>query len=90
MFAVQDASITDYRRYRVFEDQLLLAVVFQEDRVLIEGPNLPRELDPADKVNGDWGFVLPYRIQESILNILCRLVFHDADLRYSYTGWMLR
>jgi hypothetical protein len=76
MFAVQDASIADYRRYRVFEDQLLLAVVLQEYRVLIEGPNFPREFDPADKVNGDWGFVLPNRIQESILNILCRLVFH--------------
>jgi hypothetical protein len=76
MFAVQDASVADYRRYCMFEDQLLLAVVLQEDRVLIEGPNLPRELDPADKVNGDWGFVLSNRIQERILNILCRLVFH--------------
>jgi len=90
MLTVKDTPVADYSRYRVLEYQLLLAVVFEEDRVLIEGTDLSRKLDTADQVNGDGGFVLPYRIQESILNILCRLVFHDADLRYSYTGWMLR
>jgi hypothetical protein len=90
MLTVQDASVADYRRYRVFEDQLLLAVVLQENRVLIKGPDFAGQLDAADEVNGDWGFVLPNSIQESVLNILCRLVFHDADLRSSFTGWMLR
>src|SRR6266567_4865230 len=90
VFSVQDATVADYSRYRVFEDQLLLAVVLQENRVLIEGPNFTCKLDATDQVNGDWSFVLPNRIQESVLNILCRLVFHDADLRFSLTGWMLR
>ena len=90
MLAMQYASVADHSGYCVLEYQLLLAVVFEEDRVLIEGTDLSRKLDTTDQVNGDGGFVLPYRIQESILNILCRLVFHDADLRYSYTGWMLR
>jgi hypothetical protein len=89
MFTVQDASIADHSRYRVLEDQLLLAVVLQQDRVLIEGPDFTGEFDAANQVNGDWSFVLPNRIQESVLNILCRLVFHVPISAFS-KGWMVR
>jgi hypothetical protein len=85
MFAVQDAPIADYRRYCVLEDQLLLAVVLQKHRVLIEGPDLAGELDPADKVNSDGCFVLPNRIQERVLNILCRLGIHGPISSYHCT-----
>jgi len=84
MLTMQDASFADHSRYYVLEYQLFLAVVLKEDRVLIKGTDLSRKLDTTDQVDRYGGFVLPYRIQESVLNILCRLVFHDADLQYSY------
>jgi hypothetical protein len=86
MFAVQYASVAYHGRDGVLEDQLLLAIVLQENRVLVEGPNFSGQLNAADKVNGDGGFVFPNRIQERILNILCRLVFHNADLLLSSWG----
>src|SRR5581483_8182077 len=60
----------------VFENQLLLAIVFQQHGILIEGPDFSSELDAADQINRDGGFVLPNRVQKGVLNILCRLVLH--------------
>jgi hypothetical protein len=60
----------------VLEDKLFLAVVFQEHGILIEGPDLTRQLDAAYQVNGNGGFVLAHRVQKCILNVLCRLVLH--------------
>jgi hypothetical protein len=80
VLAVKHAPVAHHGGNGVLEDELFLAVVFQKHGVLIERPDFPGELDSADKVNGDGGLVLPNGIQERILNILCRLVFHDADL----------
>ena len=63
----------NHSRDRVLEDQLLLRVVFQQHRILVEGADFPCQLDAADQVNRNGAFVLSDRIQESILNILCRL-----------------
>jgi hypothetical protein len=60
----------------VFEDQLLLAIVFQKNGILVEGTDLTGELDAADQINRNGGLVLANRIQKSVLNILCRLVLH--------------
>jgi hypothetical protein len=60
----------------VFKDKLFLAVVLEEHGILIEGPDLSRQLYAADQVYGDRGFVLPHRVQKGILNVLCRLVLH--------------
>src|SRR5215469_7827112 len=70
----------------MLEDQLLLAVVFQQNRVLVEGPDLPGKFDSAYKVDGDGSLVLPNSIQERILNILCRLIFHDCRSPTSSKG----
>src|SRR3954468_17297166 len=78
---VHHGTIADYRRNRVFEDQLLLAVVLEKNRVLVERADPSGQLHAADQINGDRGLVLADRIQKSILNVLCRLTVHGADLR---------
>jgi hypothetical protein len=60
----------------VFENQLLLAIVFQQHRIFVEGPDFSGELDAADQVNRDWGLVLANGVQKCVLDILCRLVLH--------------
>src|ERR1700691_5511854 len=60
----------------MFEDQLLLAVILQQHRILIKRPDLSSQLNSADQVNRDGSFVLPDGVQECVLNILCRLVIH--------------
>ncbi len=64
----------------MFEDQLLLAVVFQQYRIFIERPDLACELDSADEVDGDRTLIFSHGVKKSILNVLCRLLFHGADL----------
>src|SRR5579863_953736 len=76
MLTVEHAPIADHGGNGVLEDQLLLAVVFKKHGILVEGPNFSGELDAADQVNGDGGLVLANRIQEGVLNILCRLILH--------------
>jgi hypothetical protein len=73
---MEHTPVTNHRRYCVLENQLLLAIVLEEHGILIEGPNFSGKLDAADQVNGDWGLVLANRIQEGVLNVLCRLIFH--------------
>src|SRR6202040_273732 len=69
-------SIAHNCRDRVLKDQLLLAVVFQQHRILVERSYFPSELNAADQINGDGGLVLADRVQEGVLNVLCRLVIH--------------
>lgn len=57
----------------VLENQLFLIAVFEEHRVLVEGTNLARKLDTANQVDGDERFVFADGVEESVLNILCRL-----------------
>src|SRR5579859_2407688 len=73
---VHDASIAHNCRDRVLEDQLLLAVVFQQHGILVERSYFSSELYAADQINGDGGLVLADRVQEGVLNVLCRLVIH--------------
>src|SRR5579863_8445942 len=60
----------------MFENQLFLAVVFQEHGVFIKRPDLSCQLDAADQINRNGGFVFPNGVQKGVLNILCRLVLH--------------
>jgi len=69
----------------MLEDQLFLRVVFEQNRVFIKGTNLACQLDAANKVDGDGAFVLADRIQERILNILCRLGIHGPISSYHRT-----
>ena len=80
MFTVQNTSVAHHRRDRVLDDQLFLAVVLQEHGVLVEGADLTGELDAADQVYRYRGLVLANRIQECVLNILCRLGFHALPI----------
>src|ERR1700722_2979231 len=73
---VHHASVAHHGRDRMLEDQLLLAVVFQQHRILVKRPDLSSQLDTADQINGDGGLVLADSVQECVLNVLCRLVVH--------------
>ncbi len=57
----------------MLEDQLLLAIVLQQDGIFIERPDLPRQLDAAYQVDCDRTLVFSHCIEKSILNVLCRL-----------------
>jgi hypothetical protein len=83
MLAMEHAPVAHHCRNSVLENQLLLTVVFEEHGILIEGPDLAGKLDAADQVNRNGGFVLANGIQEGVLNVLCRLIFHFADLLLS-------
>jgi hypothetical protein len=69
----------------VLEDQLFLRVVLEQYRILIEGTYLACQLYTADEVDGDGAFVLADRIQEGILNVLCRLGIHGPISSYHRT-----
>ena len=57
----------------VLEDQLFLRVILEQNRVFIEGTYLACQLYTANQVDSNGAFVLADRIQERILNVLCRL-----------------
>src|SRR5665213_3592589 len=79
-FHVRPYASADDRGDGVFEDKLLLGVVFEQHGVLVKGAYLAGELDSADQIDGDGALVLADGVQESVLNVLCRLGFHGADL----------
>ena len=60
----------------MFENELLLRIILKQNGILVEGTYLAGQLYAADQVDGDRAFVLADRIQERILNILCRLGIH--------------
>ena len=64
----------------MLENELLLVVGLQHDRVFVEGPDPSAQLYSTHQINRDWRLVLASSIEKSILNILCRLGFHCADL----------
>lgn len=72
----------------MLEDQLLLIVVFQKNGVFIERANPARKLDATYEVDRDWTLVFANSIQERILNVLCRLGIHVADLLIHYLSYM--
>jgi hypothetical protein len=73
---VQAAS-DHHRRYGVLENQLLLIARFEHHRVLIEGTNPSRQLDPADQVDCDILPLFAGGVEKGILDILLRrLRFH--------------
>jgi hypothetical protein len=78
-------ATADHRGDCVLKDQLFLRVVLEQNRVFIEGTYLACQLDSADKVDGDGAFVLADRIQERILNVLCRLGIHGPISSYHRT-----
>ena len=51
--------LRDHRGDRVLEDQLLLIIGFQNQRVLIETLDSARELDSAHQIDGKDDLVLP-------------------------------
>src|SRR5208282_1553612 len=65
--------------YGVLEDQLLLVVVFQDYRVLVEGANPSGQFHAAEQVKRDGNLVLTSSIQKRILNVLSCLEFHGSS-----------
>src|SRR3954471_17894558 len=70
----------NHRGNSVLEDQLFLIVGLEHDRIFIERPDAARQLPSAHQVNRDDGFFFACRIEKRVLDVLCRLVFHLADL----------
>jgi hypothetical protein len=64
----------------VLEDELLLIIGVEHDRILVKGPNPAAQLDSAHQVNGDGRFIFASSIKKGVLNVLRRLCFHFADL----------
>jgi len=79
-FAMMRAARHHHRGDRVFENQLLLIVGFQNHRILVKRANATAQLYAAHQINGDRGLVFASSIEEGVLNILRRLRFHCADL----------
>jgi len=84
-FSEMRASRHNYGGDRMLEDELLLVVGLQHDRVFVEGPDPSAQLYSTHQINRDWRLVLASSIEKSILNILCRLCFHCADLSLTRT-----
>src|SRR5690348_9006161 len=63
-----------YRRNGMLEDQLLLIVGLQHHRIFVEGADAPGELDAAQQVKGDGGFVFSGCVEKRILDVLRRLI----------------
>ena len=57
----------------MLEDELFLRIGFQQDGVFGERPDFARELNATDQVNGYCALILADRVQEGVLNVLCRL-----------------
>jgi hypothetical protein len=75
-FDVMTALGHDYRRNSMLENELFLIVGFQDYRILIKGPNAAREFHATEQINGDLDSVLARSVEERVLNVLCRLIFH--------------
>jgi hypothetical protein len=62
----------------VLEDQLLLVIGLQDQRILIETLDSPRKLYAAHEINREENFVLTGVIQKAILYVLRRF-FHSGS-----------
>jgi len=58
----------------MLENQLFLAVALQDQRILIKTANTSGKFDATQKIHRDDEFFLAYSIQESVLDILRRLL----------------
>src|SRR5437879_13121138 len=63
----------------VLEDQLLLVVGLEHDRIFVERANTARQLHAAEQINGDARPLLASRIEEEIANIVRRLILHGRS-----------
>ena len=70
--------LRNHRRDRVFEDQLLLIVGLQHQRVFVETLDSPLEFHAAHQVNGDDDLILAGVVQKAILDIL-RWLIHASS-----------
>src|ERR1700736_2585314 len=60
----------------MLENQLLLAVVFEQPRILVKRAYFACEFDSADQVYRDRSLIFADRIKKRVLNVLCRLIAH--------------
>ena len=65
----------------MFKDELFLVVGLEHHRVLVKRTDSASQLHAAQQVNRDGVFLFAGRIQERILDVLCRLTIH-ADLLF--------
>jgi hypothetical protein len=73
----------------MLENQLLLAVVLKQHRILVKRAYFACEFDSADQVYRDRSLIFADRIKKRVLNVLCRLIvhvpisnFYNVELRY--------
>src|SRR5450631_307666 len=73
----------------MLENQLLLAVVFEQLRILVERAYFACEFNSADQVYRDRSLIFADRVEKRVLNVLCRLIVHvpisnflNVELRY--------
>src|SRR5438067_12124338 len=59
---------------RMLENQLLLIVRFEHERVFVKAPDAARELDTAQEVDCDHSFFFARIIEKAVLNVLRWLV----------------
>lgn len=57
----------------MFEDQLFLAVVLEQDGILIKRADLSCEFNSTHQIDRDGALVFADRVQKRILNVLRRL-----------------
>src|SRR5579864_5706544 len=60
----------------MLEDQLFLIVGLQHDRIFVERTDSARQLDPTQQVDRDVELFFAGRVEERVLDVLRRLVFH--------------
>ncbi len=63
----------------MLEDQLLLIIGLKNDRIFVERANTPSQLDAAQQINGDIDLFFAGCVEEGILDVLRRLVFHSRS-----------
>src|ERR1700753_1203796 len=76
VIAVQHGTRAYHCRDGMLENQLLLAVVFQQHRILVKGAYFACEFNSADQVYRDRSLIFADRIKKRVLNVLCRLIVH--------------
>src|SRR5271168_2184046 len=69
----------------MLENQLLLAVVFEQHRILVKRAYFACEFNSADQVYRDRSLIFADRIKKRVLNVLCRLIVH-VPISHFYDG----
>jgi hypothetical protein len=76
VIAMKHGTRAHHRRNRVLEDQLLLAIVLKQDRVLVKRAYFACEFNSADQVYRDRSLIFTDRVEKRVLDVLCRLIVH--------------